>query len=146
MVSSRIATGVVALTPELEIYLVGQYRYPTEHYSWEIIEGGTDDNENPIDAARRELREEGGLLARSWLQLGDEFHLSNCHSDEVGFVYLAQDLTVVEAEPEGTEVLELKKIPFRDCMKLVHNGEIKDAVSIVALFRVERLLKLKGLL
>jgi len=66
VVETRIATGVIALTPQHEIYLVGQFRYPTGEYSWEIIEGGTEDGEEPLAAAKRELQEEAGLVARTW--------------------------------------------------------------------------------
>ncbi len=103
VVETRIATGVIAVTPENEIYLVGQYRYPTDCYSWEIIEGGTELDESPLETAKRELREEAGLLAESWEQLGGEIHLSNCFSTEIGVFFLAKGLTIVQAEPEGTE-------------------------------------------
>ncbi len=89
VVETRIATGVVALTDSHEIYLVGQYRYPTNEYSWEIIEGGSDPQETALDAAKRELKEEAGLMAASWEPLGSEIHLSNCHSSEVGFLFTA---------------------------------------------------------
>ena len=70
VVETRIATGVVALTPDEEIYLIGQYRYPTEEYSWEIVEGGSDPGEDPLDTAKRELREEAGLVAAQWAAPG----------------------------------------------------------------------------
>ncbi len=141
VVDTRIATGIVALTEDKQVYLVGQYRYPTKHYSWEIIEGGSEDNQNALDTARRELKEEAGLEAEKWLQLGEEFHLSNCFTSEVGYIFLATDLKEVGAEPEGTEVLQVKKVPFEDAIKMVDSGEIKDGVSIVGLLRAERFLK-----
>ena len=70
VVETRIATGVVALTPERDVYLVGQYRYPTEMYSWEIIQGGADEDEEPLAACKRELQEEAGLIAKDWTPLG----------------------------------------------------------------------------
>lgn len=140
VVDCSIATGVVALTPAREVCLVGQYRYPINQYSWEIIQGGTQDGESPLGAIQRELREEGGLKARSWLQLGDECHLSNCHSSEVGYLYLAWDLESVPASPEGTEVLELRRVSFSKCMQMVASGVIKDAMSIIGLFRTQEYL------
>ncbi len=141
VVDTRIATGVVALTENYEVYLVGQFRYPTNQYSWEIIEGGTDEGEGALATAKRELREEAGLVAKNWLQLGDEFHLSNCFTSEVGYVFLAWGLSHVPAAPEGTEVLKLKKLEFGECLQSVHNGTIKDSVSIIGLTRAERLLR-----
>lgn len=140
VVETRIATGVVALTENLEVYLVGQYRYPTNHYSWEIIEGGADPGESALSAAQRELQEEAGLSAVNWLQLGAELHLSNCFSAEVGFLYLATGFTEVQSAPDGTEVLRVKRVPFSESIRMVRSGEIKDAVTIVALLRAERFL------
>lgn len=135
VVDTRIATGVIALTESREVYLVGQYRYPTNHYSWEIIEGGSDPGEDPMNTAKRELQEEAGLIADNWIQLGDEVHLSNCFSSEIGFFYLAEGLTETSSSPEGTEVLQVKKLPFDTVMAMVHSGEIKDAMSIMGLHR-----------
>ena len=145
VVETRIATGVVALTEGLEIYLVGQYRYPTSCYSWEIIEGGSDIIEPPMETAKRELREEAGILAENWEQLGGELHLSNCYSSEIGYIYLAQGLTETEREPEGTEILQIKRLPLAEAIKLVDNGEIKDNISIIGILRAERILRTRGL-
>jgi 8-oxo-dGTP pyrophosphatase MutT (NUDIX family) len=138
---TRIATGVVAMTPAREVYLVGQFRYPTEMYSWEIVEGGTEPGEEPLAAIQRELREEAGLVARRWTPLGGEFHLSNCISSEIGFVYLAEDLEDVEPEPEATEVLQVRRVPLEEALAMVDRNEIVDAVSQVALLRLDRMLR-----
>lgn len=140
VVEARIATGVVALTPKQEIYLVGQFRYATNEYSWEIIEGGTDRDETPLSAAVRELQEEAGLIAQKWSPLGGEIHLTNCHSSEIGQLYLAEDLSTTDTNPDGTELLELRKIPFAQAVQMVDAGEIKDAMSIIGINRTAELL------
>lgn len=142
VVSTRIAVGVVALTAENEIYLVGQYRYPTKHYSWEIPEGGTEGIESPLETAKRELLEEAGVLASHWEPLGSEIHLSNCFSSEVAVSFVARNLTLSQPKPDGTEVLQIKRLPFHDCLEMVCRGEIKDALSIISIFRVAKLLGL----
>ena len=142
VVETRTATGVVAMTPNREVYLVGQYRYAMEEYSWEIVEGGTDhDAEPPLAAAQRELREEAGLLARHWEPLGHEVHLSNCHSNERGYLYLATGLSQVNAAPEGTEVFQVRCVPLPEALAMIDRGEIKDAISIMALLLLDRHLK-----
>lgn len=141
VVETRIATAVVALTPEHHVYLVGQYRYTVDAYSWEVIEGGADPGEAPLEAARRELREEAGLVASKWTRLGPEIHLSNCISSEIGYCYLAEELSETQAEPDGTELLEVRRIPFREALEMAEAGEIKDAMSLIALYRADRCLQ-----
>lgn len=137
VVDTRIATGIVARTPDDHVYLVGQYRYPTQQYSWEIIEGGSEPGEDPFITAQRELREEAGLIANKWTPLGGEIHLSNCISSEIGRLYLAEDLTEVEPEPEPTEILQIKKVPFHEALRMALAGEIQDAMTLLGLFNAQ---------
>lgn len=138
VVETRVATGVVALTDDDRVVLVGQWRYPLERYSWEIVEGGTDPGEDPKAAAARELREEAGLVADHWEPLGGPVHLSNCISAEEGRLYLARGLTEVGADPDGTEVLARRLVDLDRAVALVDDGTITDAMSVVALLRVAR--------
>ena len=132
------ATAVVAVDDTGYVWLVGQFRYATGEYSWELIEGGADAGESPLQAAQRELKEEAGLEAGSWQQLGPEIHLSNCISSECGYFFLARDLRSVPRAPEGTEVLELKRVAFSEALQLVHSGAIKDAMTVIGLIRAEK--------
>ena len=138
VVSSRTAIGIIALDDQDNIYLVGQYRYPTECYSWEIIEGGAEVTESSLETAKRELKEEAGLIATDWQQLGGDVHLSNCFTSEVGQIFIARGLTQVSAEPEGTEVLQIRKIPLAEAIEMVHNGQITDALSMIALMWLDK--------
>ena len=124
---------------EDEVYLVGQYRYALDRYSWEIIEGGSDGDESALDAAVRELREEAGIEADHWVPLGPEIHLTNCHSNERGYLFLASGLRHVGAEPDGTEQLALRKVPVAEALAMVDSGEISDAMTIMALLRLDRM-------
>lgn len=136
VVETRIATGTLAITTDNELYLVGQYRYPTNCYSWEIIEGGAEINESPLEAAKRELKEEAGLTAKKWTSLGSEVHLSNCHSSERAFFFLAENLNVGTASPDETEVLKLKKVRIEELRQMLRSGEIVDAMTIIGYYRL----------
>lgn len=126
------AIGVLPVDAAGYTWLVGQYRYTLDHYSWEIPEGGCPENEEPLEAAQRELLEETGLVAKHWELLG-QAHLSNSVSDEVAFYYLAQDLTQQAAQPEGTEKLLIQRIPVKTALQMVKTGEITDALSVITL-------------
>jgi 8-oxo-dGTP pyrophosphatase MutT (NUDIX family) len=118
------AIAILPIDAEGNTYLVGQYRYTIDAYSWELPEGGCQ-NESSLDAAKRELKEETGLIASHWTRLGENY-LSNSVTDEKAIMYLAEGLILSESEPEDTEQLQLKKIPVKDAITMALNGEIKD--------------------
>ena len=124
------------------IWLVGQYRYPLERYSWEIIEGGGNTEISPVESAARELKEEIGMTAETYTPLL-EMHLSNSVSDEWGIVYLATGLTDGEAEPEETEELQIRKVTLEQAYQEVENGEITDSLSVAAIYKL-MLMKMQG--
>ncbi|HEX8163737.1 MAG TPA: NUDIX hydrolase [Pyrinomonadaceae bacterium] len=133
----NVAVGVLAFEGE-DVYLVGQYRYPLERYSWEIPEGGCPEGEDTLDAARRELEEETGLLAGAWRKLG-EAHLSNSVSDELAVWYEATGLTQGVGRPEGSEELRVRRVPFGEAVRMVLEGEITDSVSVIAILHFQLL-------
>ena len=137
-----VATGVVALTDQNQIVLVGQYRYTTEVYSWEIPEGGSEKGEDPLTAIKRELLEEAGYTATQWEPLGGELHLSNCFTDERGYLFLARNLTLSKSNPDDTEKLVVKVIPITEALQMVEEGKIYDCLSVVGILRTARLLGL----
>ena len=131
VVHKNTAVGVLPVEED-HVYLVGQYRYPLERYSWEIPEGGCPEDEEPLRAAKRELREETGLEARSWRLLG-EAYLSNSVADEHAVWFLATDLVSGERQPEGTEVIGVRRVPLREAIAMATDGRITDALSVLAL-------------
>ncbi|HVY73974.1 MAG TPA: NUDIX hydrolase [Puia sp.] len=133
------AIGIVPLDEQMNIYLVGQFRFVMNAYSWEIPEGGGPMNEEPLTAAKRELLEETGLVAGEWQHLLD-MHLSNSVSDEHAILFLARQLEQHSASPEETESLAIRKIPFSQSVDMVESGQITDAMSVAAIQRVQLLL------
>ena len=135
VVETKPAIGIVPLTDDLHTYLVGQYRYTLDEYSWEIPEGGGKEGENTLAGAKRELLEETGLTAKRWTFL-DTFYTSNSVTNEVAYVYLAEELDQGTAQPDHTEELIVKQIPFLKAWNMVLKGDIKDALAIIGLMRV----------
>lgn len=133
------AIGIVVLDELLNTWLVGQFRFTVDQYSWEIPEGGGLIGVNPLDGAKRELLEETGLIAENWEPLLT-MHLSNSVSDELALVYLATSLKQTTAEPEETEQLQVRKLPFNDVYKMVEAGEITDSMTVAAIYKIKTML------
>ncbi|MDX6693738.1 MAG: hypothetical protein QOF02_1341 [Blastocatellia bacterium] len=131
----NVAIGILAVEDD-HFYLVGQYRYPLDKYSWEIPEGGCPEGEDLLSAAQRELAEETGLRAENWQLLG-EAHLSNSVSDEYAVWFLATSLTQGEHHPEGTEQLNVRRVSSKEVLRMIATGEITDALSLLAIMNYQ---------
>jgi 8-oxo-dGTP pyrophosphatase MutT (NUDIX family) len=126
------AVAIIPLDPDNNVWLVGQQRYTLDAWSWELPMGGAPLDEVPLEAAKRELKEETGLCAGHWTEIM-RLHPSNSITDEVGIIYLARQLTHGEPDFEETEDLEIRKLPLIDALAMIGAGEITDAISVAAL-------------
>ncbi len=134
--------GIIPIDGEGNTWLVGQYRYTLNEFHWEIPEGGGPLHEDPLAAAKRELKEETGLTAEKWTFLM-RMNPSNSVTDEESVIYVAEDLSHGDSELEETEAdLKVRKIPLREAVDMVVRGEIADSMSVMGLLMVARL---KGL-
>jgi 8-oxo-dGTP pyrophosphatase MutT (NUDIX family) len=135
----NLAIAILPLDDEGNTWLVGQHRFPLRQYSWEIPEGGAPQGELPLEAAKRELREETGLTATSWEKIL-EMHLSNSVTDERAIAFIARGLTEGPSDPEGTEDISLKKVPFDLVYQDVLQGNITDALTVATVLRAKLLM------
>jgi 8-oxo-dGTP pyrophosphatase MutT (NUDIX family) len=126
------AVGVVVVDDDDRVLLVGQYRYTLGRYSWELPEGGSPAGEPAVEGAKRELREETGVLADDWRPLL-RFTLSNSISDEAGILFAARAREHGQPDPDPTEDLAMRWVPFDEAMAMIGRAEIVDAMSIMAL-------------
>jgi len=133
------AVGVLALNASNQVLLVRQYRYPIEQASWEIPEGGCPQGEELLVAARRELLEETGCVARSWRPLLS-LHLSNSITDEKAHIFWAQDISCQQAPVLEDSESDLSSAFFdiSQVLGMVDAGEITDAMTVAAVQRVAR--------
>jgi len=126
------AVGVVVLDDADRVLLVGQHRYALDAYSWELPEGGVPEEEDLLEGAIRELREETGVEADEWRSLC-RVHLSNSITDESGVVFVARARHHGTATPDATEQLAIRWVPFDAAMTMISMGEISDAMTIIGL-------------
>ena len=124
--------GVLPVDDEGRVWLVGQYRYPLESYSWEIPEGGSPESRVPrgngAPGAPRGDRPEG----RPDRARGHR-PLSNSVSDELGYVFRATELTPGPDEPEGCEKIVVRPFEWDEAWGMLGRGEITDSLSVIAL-------------
>ncbi|MHB1277984.1 MAG: NUDIX domain-containing protein [Bacteroidia bacterium] len=138
----NLAIGILPIDEDENTYIVGQYRFPMQRYSWEIPEGGGPLHLDPLDSAKRELKEETGIEAASW-ELIQTLQVSNSATNEFAYLYLAKDLTYGRSEPEEEERLVIRKIPFAELYERVKSGEISDSLTVAAVLKY-RLMQLEG--
>jgi 8-oxo-dGTP pyrophosphatase MutT (NUDIX family) len=135
----HIGIGIIPLDGHDNTWLVGQYRYTLNAFHWELPEGGGPLDEDTLEAAKRELKEETGITARKWTLLL-RVNPSNSTSDEIGVLYLAEDLSFGDNALEETEAdLQVRKIPLRDAIAMVDSGEIADCLTMLGLMKMARL-------
>lgn len=128
------AIGIIPLDEQGNTWLIGQYRYPLDTYSWEIPMGGGHKSVPTLESAKRELLEETGLTASHW-ELLLTTHTSNSVTDETGYVYLARGLSQGQTQFDETEQLKIRKLPFHQAVRMVMQGEITDAISMAGLLK-----------
>ena len=129
------AVCVIPVTDDGYAVMERQYRYPVAEVILEIPAGKLDSHdEDPEEAARRELEEETGYLAKEMIPLG-KFYPACAYSDETIRMYLAKGLVQGERHPDENEFLEVELIPLKDLVKQVLSGQIPDAKTQIAVLK-----------
>jgi 8-oxo-dGTP pyrophosphatase MutT (NUDIX family) len=134
----RIGVGVLPIDDEGCVYLVGQWRFALDAYSWEMPEGGAEPEEDCATTARRELEEEAGLKAAAVEEIL-RMSMSNSLTNEVCVVFLATGLSPGAHAPDETEVFRHARVPFQEALAAALDGRINDALTIAALLRAHHM-------
>ncbi|MBR4632008.1 MAG: NUDIX hydrolase [Elusimicrobia bacterium] len=130
--------GAVAVVPfinKTDIIMVKQYRYPVDKITYEIPAGKLDKKESLLKCAKRELKEETGFETKNIKKL-ISFYPSTAFSNEELIIYIAKDLVSGKQNPDDDEFIENTIIPFKKALRMIKQGKIKDAKTVIALLYV----------
>lgn len=131
--------AVVVLDDTDRVCLLRQYRVVLEDWLWELPAGKIDDDEPPLLTAQRELAEEAGCTASRWQSLGAVISSPGVF-DEMVHLYLATGLAQTPAHHDTHEVFEVHWLPFDEALNWAQSGKIRDAKTIIGLFRARAVL------
>ncbi len=127
------AAAIVPFSQQDTLLMIRQYRHATGGFIWEIPAGTMDPGESAIDCAKRELIEETGFSAETWMRLGEITPLP-AYSDERIHIFGATDLTPQKQRLDQDEILDAHEVPFDDALKMIRDNKIQDAKTISGLF------------
>jgi 8-oxo-dGTP pyrophosphatase MutT (NUDIX family) len=135
VVEIRPSVGVLAFNDRQEVGLVGQWRYPTQRYGWEIVRGGSSEGESDmLEAARRELREETGYNAADWSPMGS-VDVNNGITTDVQHLFLARNLSFHGLHLDPVEEIETRWVPLAEAVHMALDGGITEVCSVAAILR-----------
>lgn len=137
----RLLAGVsvLAVDDQRQVYLTDEFHYGVGRRSLEAVSGGIEHGESALDAAQRELREELGIGAAGWTSLGSVDPFTTVVVSPTA-LYLARELSWGPTQPEGTEQIDVVKVPFDEALAWVFDGRITHAPTCVLLLKAQRLL------
>jgi ADP-ribose pyrophosphatase len=137
VVECRPCIGVLPFLDARTVLLVGQYRYVTRTFCWEIPTGAMRPDESEEAAVQRELGEEAGYEAERLVKLC-AFDSSKSVMEERAHIYLAEGLRPVIREADATEFIEVRPFAFDEVLRMVETSEIVDAMTVVAVLHAAR--------
>ncbi|NLL06861.1 MAG: NUDIX hydrolase [Clostridiaceae bacterium] len=134
------ASVVIPITEDGQVYMVRQFRKPIDQESLEIPAGKLDKEEDPLDCAKRELKEETGLDAKDIRHILD-IHSAPGFSNEVLHMYVARDLYEGEACADEDEFISAEKYTINTLMDMIMKNQITDAKTIIGILMADKLVK-----
>jgi len=141
IVETLPGSAILVLTKDNEVYLVKEFHYAQGLETYELPGGASDPGEDPLETAKRELKEETGIVAKKWTDLGFVNPLTVVLKSP-NYMFLAEELEMHEVEDPEADLIKLEKVPLKKALQLVLEGEITHSASVAAILKVARM---KGL-
>lgn len=138
LVRRKSVSVVFPISSSGELYLISEFRTLHSKYMTEAIAGHIDDGESPLDAAKRELKEETGLSGKNWEKFL-EIEMAGSVIKSTGHLFIVKDITEGKANPDEEEDIKLLKIPFNEAVRRVMSGEINLATTVVGILFLDKL-------
>jgi ADP-ribose pyrophosphatase len=137
-VNRRPISVVAPMNENYELYMVKQYRHMLKTHALELVAGHLEEGETPLDAAKRELKEEAGLKAKHWEEMAAVRDSASVINSEV-HLFLAREIEESESEPEAEEEgIEMVKIPLKKAVEKVISGEINTLATMYTVLLLDR--------
>ncbi len=134
--------GIILYTPEHEIVLTRQYRYPIAKEEWNIPGGGIDHGEDAAIAATREVEEETGLVIKNPVKLGEFYPLSSCSTEKVTlFMAEVEKKILTTSTQSDEEIVQVQFFPMSEALAMIDRGDITDVNTCNAIQMLERRLR-----
>lgn len=138
------AVAIIAITENNEIILERQYRHPVQQIMLEIPAGKLEVNEDPLEAAKREMLEETGYSAQTWTELGTCLACIGYSNEQITY-YLATDLSLGKQSLDDGEFLEVITLPIAKCMEYAYTNQLTDSKTLAGLMLYQGYLSSKSL-
>ncbi len=143
IVKLKSGVTVLPIDERENVFLVKQYRYVMKKNTLEAVSGGIEKKEKPIDAAKRELKEEAGIEAGKWISLGKINPLTSVVNSQ-NHLFLATNLKLSNSNQDKTENIELVKITLNKAVDLVINNKISSSVTTTLILKSLTILRNKS--
>ena len=136
VVTMKPGVSVLAIDSKNNVFLTQEYHYAVERNTIEAVSGGIDGKEDKLEAAKRELKEETGIEAKEWIDLGviDPF---TTVINSPNYLFLAKKLTFSKANPEGTENIKIIKVSFKQAVDWVMKSLITHSATATLILKVK---------
>ncbi len=140
VVTMKSGVSILAIDENDQVYLTREFSYAVGEETIEVVSGGIDDDETPIEAAKRELKEELGIEAKEWIKLG----LVNPFTKVINspaYLFAVRDLKVGETNRDGTEQIKIIKTKLEEAVQMVMDGRITHSPSCLVILKAQTMLK-----